>query len=314
MNPYVSLIIVGTVAVGVSAYFPFQVANKNLSLLATVFTSVFSLFFTYLITKTIVEKDYEQRMSLERNKYERKIRRLKKDYDTITLEKTIRDGTQTLIKNAVDYFKIENIKNEMGASAAIQNLQLDKYGQIIELLADFSLILPDYQENQQIVQQEIHHQIRIYEIDEKPFATFLRRILDKYMISVNKKMREKVDQNAVEGMKTCPRCAEKVLLKAQVCKHCSYEFKPAPVLTDMTSINPIERGKSLFRAGKYLESIQALTLAIDQNPNHASAYYARAIVYNKLGNYELAENDLIKASELGHKKAQELLKIKKRDR
>ncbi len=85
-----------------------------------------------------------------------------------------------------DYFKLENIKNEMGDSAAIQNLQLDKYGQIIELLAEFSMILPDVKENQEIVQEEINHQIIIYLIDENPFALFLQRIMDKYMIALKK--------------------------------------------------------------------------------------------------------------------------------
>ncbi|MCP4106611.1 MAG: hypothetical protein GY749_13925 [Desulfobacteraceae bacterium] len=142
-------------------YLPFQIPNRTAAIIATIFSCVFSLIITFLITKQWMEKEYEGKMRIMKDKYERKIRRLKKEHDTTTLEKTIRDGTQTLIKNALDYFKIENIKNEMGATAALQNLQLDKYGQIIELLADFSLILPDYQENQQIVKEEIDHQIDI---------------------------------------------------------------------------------------------------------------------------------------------------------
>ena len=219
MNIYTSLIILGSVAVGLSAYLPFQIPNKSVSFISTIFSSIFSLLITYIITRRYMEQEHEAAIKTLKERYDRKIRRLKKEHDTTTLEKTIRDGTQTLIKNALDYFKLENIKNEIGASAAIQNLQLDKYGQIIELLADFSLILPDFQENQLIVQREIDHQISIYETDERPFAIFMERILEKYQTTVDKKIREKNEQRTIESMKTSPRCAERVLFKARICKH-----------------------------------------------------------------------------------------------
>lgn len=312
MNIYARLIILGSIAVGLSAYLPFQIANRTLSIIATILSCVLSLLITFVITKKWMEREYEGKMRTLKDKYERKIRRLKKEHDTTTLEKTIRDGTQTLIKNALDYFKIENIKNEMGATAALQNLQLDKYGQIIELLADFSLILPDYQENQQIVKEEIDHQIEIYEIDEKPFAHFLQRILEKYVVTVNKKIREKVDQSILESMKTCPRCAERVLVKARICKHCGYEFKTIPKspVHNTVALDRVEKGKALFSAGKYQEAIDVLNSAIELKPNYAIAYYNRAMVYNKLGQNKMAENDLKEASYLGHKKAQELLNAK----
>jgi len=312
MNIYASLIVLGSVAVGLAAYLPFQIKNTAVSFIATILSSILSLLITFIITKRWLDDEYEGKMRLVKEKYERKIRRLKKEHDTTTLEKTIREGTQTLIKNALDYFKIENIKNEMGATAALQNLQLDKYGQIIELLADFSLILPDYQENQQIVQQEIVHQIAIYEVDEKPFALFLERIMQKYHVTVSKKIQEKVSESTLERMKPCPRCAEKVLLKAKVCKHCGYEFKgiaKTPV-HNTVAVDRVEKGKVLFNSGKYEEALDALNSAIDLKPNYAGAYYNRAIVYQKMGKAKQAEDDLKEASYLGHKKAQELLEVK----
>ncbi len=309
MNIYATLIILGSVAVGLSAYLPFQIPNRSVSFISTIFSSIFSLLVTFIITKRWMEQEYEEKIKTLEKRYERKIKRLKKEQDTITLEKTIREGTQTLIKNALDYFKLENIKNEIGSSAAIQNLQLDKYGQIIELLAEFSLILPDYQENRQIVQAEIDHQIDIYEVDEKPFALFLQRILEKYQVTVSKKIREKEDLSSIESMKPCPRCAERVLAKAKVCKHCGYEFKSvSKTLTHSTvALDRVEKGKSLFRNGQYDEALKVFNSAIELKPNYAIAYYNRAIVYNKLGDHKQAESDLKEACYLGHKKAQELL-------
>ncbi len=314
MSVYTQLILVGTVAAAFAAYVPFQVASNYVSMVLIILSTTLSLLITFLITKGWMEKIYEDKMQKLKEMYEIKIRGLKKEHDTTTLEKTIRDGTQTLIKNALDYFKLENIKNEMGDSAAIANLQLDKYGQIIELLADFSLILPDIRENREIVQQELNHQISIYQIDERPFAMFLRRIMDKYKVTVDKKIREKTDQNTLGILKTCPRCAERVLLKANVCKHCGYEFKMIPKTSahNTVALDRVEKGKKLFWAGDYDDALDALSSAIELKPNHASAYYNRAIVHYKLGDGEQAEKDLKEASYLGHKKAQELLNLRAR--
>lgn len=241
---------------------------------------------------------------------DKRIRRLKKEHDTTTLEKTIRDGTQTLIKNALDYFKIENIKNEIGTSAAIENLQLDKYGQIIELLADFSLILPDIKENQKIVEEEITHQIKIYQIDENPFAMFLERIMRKYLVTVNKKIKEKIEQEHMESMKICPQCAERILPKAKVCKHCGHKLHSIERLSSQNPILPdrIENGKNLYKSGLFKEAIKEFDTAIHDKADNAVAYYNRAVVHSKLGNREQARADLKEASNLGHKKAKELLK------
>ncbi len=307
---HISLMAVGLLAIGLFAYLSYQISS--IAFILTILTAIFSLLITFILTKRWLDDEHEVKIEVINDKFGRKIRRLKKEHDTTTLERTIRDGTRTLIKNALDYFKLENIKNEMGATAAIQNLQLDKYGQIIELLADFSLILPDIKENQEIVEQEIHHQIEIYEVDEKPFALFLSRIMDKYAITVQKKIREKVEQNLHETMKVCPRCAEKVLRKAHVCKHCGYEFKGVSKSpTDNTiALDRVEKGKELFRSGNFQGALDALNSAVELKPDYAVAYYNRAIVFNKLGDRKNAEKDLKEASYLGHKKAQELLKLK----
>ncbi|WP_207679375.1 tetratricopeptide repeat protein [Desulfonema magnum] len=256
-----------------------------------------------------MEKKYNEKISSLEKKHDIKISILKKEHDMTTLEKTIRDGTQTLIKNALDYFKLENIKNEMGESAAIENLQLDKYGQIIELLAEFSLILPDHEENKKIVQEEINHQITIYQVDERPFAVFLQRIMGKYIITLNKKLQEKADQRPLRMKKRCPKCAEDVLLEAKVCKHCGHEFKGISATSDHSKIasDRVKKGKKLYRSGKYREAIDVFSSAIELKPDSSAAYYNRAIVYYKIGNNQLAKNDLREASYLGHQRAKELL-------
>ncbi|NJL59073.1 MAG: tetratricopeptide repeat protein [Desulfobacteraceae bacterium] len=212
----------------------------------------------------------------------------------------------------MDYFKIENIKNESGASAAIQNLQLDKYGQIIELLADFSLILPDVKENKQIVEQEINHQIAIYDIDEKPFALFMKRIMDKYIVTVDKKIREKTDMDMVEAMKICPQCAEKVLPKAKICKHCGYSFEISAMSNSHKNIayEHLEKGKQFYTSGEYHKALEEFSIAIELKPDNGNAYYVRSLVHSKVGNHQEAENDLKEAASLGHKKAQEMLNAK----
>jgi tetratricopeptide (TPR) repeat protein len=308
MPLYYGLSVLGVTAVGLSALLSYRISITAFVL--TILAAISSLLITYIITRRVVEEEAEEKVKALEDRHNQRIRRLKKEHDTTTLEKTIRDGTRTLIKNALDYFKIENIKNEMRPSAAIQNLQLDKYGQIIELLADFSLILPDYQENQQIVEQEINHQIDIYKIDEKAFALFLQRIMDKYMVTVDKKIREKADMNMLESIKTCPRCAERVLLKATVCKHCGYEFKPAAKssVQGTLALDRVEKGKEFYRSGQIQAALNSLTGAIELKPNYAIAYYNRAIVYKKLGDLKQCEIDLRHAAYLGHKKAQEMLK------
>jgi len=312
MNIYLGLIIVGSVSVGLSAYLPFQIPNKYAAFVFTVLYTVVSLGTTFFITKRWMEKAYDEKIEDLKHWYENRIMGLKKEYDTTTLEKTIRDGTRTLIKNALDYFKIENIKNEIGASAAIQNLQLDKYGQIIELLADFSMILPDVKENKEIVEEEITHQITIYEIDEKPFSTFLQRIMDKYVITVDKKIKEKTELDSVENMKICPQCAEKVLPKAKVCKHCGYSFETLNTVNPHKNIplEHLEKGKQLYSVGEYQRALEEFTIAIELKSDYAMAYYARSLVNSKLNKAGEAEVDLKEAAYLGHKKAQELLNAK----
>jgi len=278
---------------------------------------IISLIITFIVTKREVEEKYDEKMISLKKKFGSKIRNLKREHDILTLEKTIRNGTRTLIKNAVEYFKIENIKNEMKNSAAIQNLQLDKYGQIVELLADFSLILPDYNENRQIVQKEINHQIEIYHMDEEPFAVFLQRIADKYNITVNKKIREKENENNPKETATCPRCAEKIPLNERVCKQCGYEFNVIPFVQRgnvtsgeelyKTGEDWVKKGYEQYREGKYEEAIRTFTIATFLNPDDGIAYYNRGIVYKRVKKESQALDDIKTAASLGHQKSQVIL-------
>jgi len=311
MNTYVGLIALGVIGVGISSSLPFLIPNPAISFITVILASVFTLLITFMVTRKWMEEDYQMKTLKLKEENDSRIRHIKKEHDTTTLEKTIRDGTQTLIKNALDYFKIENIKNEIGTSAAIENLQLDKYGQIIELLADFSLILPDVKENKKIVEEEIEHQIQIYRIDENPFALFLERIMKKYNVTVEKKIREKNDQEISERMKRCPQCAERIMPQAKVCKHCGFEIRPAGgrKIIPMPA-SPMERGKRFYKAGHYEDAIREFGAAIKERADNPEAYFNRAIVYNKIRKYKMAKADLEEASQLGHEKAQELLNAK----
>ncbi len=312
MHLYANLVILGLAGVLLSAYLSFQVLNPSVSFVSTVLAYVIVLLATFLLTKKDLDQKYGDLLKRIKRKYGQKIHKLKIDHDMTTLERTIRNGTQTLIKNAIDYFKIDNIKNEMGSTAAIQNLQLDKYGQIIELLADFSLILPDYEENRRIVQQEIHHQIDIYEIDEKPFALFLVRILEKYRVTFNKKLREREEQNGFGRMKTCPKCAEKVWPKAKVCRHCGHRFDDPPVLLPGASNGNrdlMRQGRLLFNEGKHKEAVDIYTKAIDADPEASQAYYNRGVIFLKSDNEVQGIEDLKAAACMGHKKATRLLEV-----
>ncbi|MFP4031454.1 MAG: tetratricopeptide repeat protein [Desulfococcaceae bacterium] len=226
MHIYANLVVLGLAGMALITFAAFQVFTPAITFLLSFFSFLVFLLVAFLNTKAWIEKEHLRKIQTIKDGYERKIRRIKNEYDTATLEKAIREGTNTLIKNAVDYLKIENIKKEMPPSAAIQNLQLDKYGQIIELLADFSLILPDYDENRRIVEREINHQIEIYEIDEKLFADFLKTILGKYHLTVTKKMRERLQLAAGRQSRLCPACKERIPVHSTDCRYCGHVLMP----------------------------------------------------------------------------------------
>ncbi|MDM8538134.1 zinc ribbon domain-containing protein, partial [Desulfobacterales bacterium HSG17] len=277
MQIYANLFLMGIIGIALLAFSFFQMINIYLSFTISVLVYIIFILITFINTRSWLTREHEKNINSLKEKYEGKIRSLKNEYDTAMLEKTIRNGTKTLIKNAVDYFKVENIKNEMPPSAAIQNLQLDKYGQIIELLADFSLILPDYDENRQIVLQEITHQIDIFLIDEKPFAEFLQTIMGKYLLTVNKKVREKIRQNVLKHMKACPNCSERVSNDARICKHCGHKFitPSEKEASHKKELGLIKKGYELYRTGKLEQAVKCFSLAIKMNPKADQAYYGR---------------------------------------
>ncbi|MEZ4528387.1 MAG: tetratricopeptide repeat protein [Desulfobacterales bacterium] len=310
MRAYSNLVILGITGIILLAFSTLRMLEPWLSFgLSAVFFVIF-LLITFANVRISLQREYEGEIQQLKETYEKKIRRLKHEHDTTTLEKTIRNGTKTLIKNAVDYFKIENIKNEMPPSAAIQNLQLDKYGQIIELLADFSLILPDYEENRQIVLQEIHHQIDIFQIDEKAFADFLRSIMDKYLLTVNKKIREKIRQNTLRQMKTCPNCYERIPVGAKICRHCSHSLTVSVKQRNSSFPKQEEwfrKGNALLSSGKTEEAIRCFSQVIRINPKAKEVYYARGVAYQKVDNDRMAMEDFKTAGSLGHAKARDSL-------
>ncbi len=70
----------------------------------------------------------------------------------------------------------------------------------------------------------------------------------------------------------------------------------------------MEKGGSLFKAGKYQDALSAYNSAIDIDPAHGPAYFNRSLVLNKLGDRDRALIDLKVAARFGHDKSQALLK------
>lgn len=313
MHVYANLAILGVSGIVLLGFQSLKLFDSPVAFALAAGCYLIFLAISFLNTRTWLEKEHDRKIQRLRETYERKIRRLKNEYDTATLEKTIRDGTRTLIKNAVDYFKIENIKKEMKPSAAIQNLQLDKYGQIIELLADFSLILPDYDENRRIVQQEINHQIEIYRIDESLFAEFLRTIMGKYLMTVNKKIRERI---ALEtpSLKLCPACSAKIPVRASVCRHCGYHLENtvnlvvrADTPSEETEADSIRKGMESFRQGQLADAAKHFSQAIETNPESADTLFRRGVVLEKMGDANGSLRDLREAARRGNEKARRRL-------
>jgi len=65
-----------------------------------------------------------------------------------------------------------------------------------------------------------------------------------------------------------------------------------------------EKGRHLTRDGRHREALEALNLAIDQNPGFAEAYFARGACHYALGSYRQAGDDLDAAALLGCRDAQ----------
>ena len=65
-----------------------------------------------------------------------------------------------------------------------------------------------------------------------------------------------------------------------------------------------EKGRRLTRNGSHREAIEALDLAIDQNPLYAEAYFVRGACHYTLGSYRQAGDDLDAAALLGCRDAQ----------
>jgi len=65
-----------------------------------------------------------------------------------------------------------------------------------------------------------------------------------------------------------------------------------------------EKGRRLTQDGRHREAIEALDMAIDQNPLYAEAYFVRGACHYKLGSYRQAGDDLDAAALLGCRDAQ----------
>ena len=63
--------------------------------------------------------------------------------------------------------------------------------------------------------------------------------------------------------------------------------------------NWFEKGHYLYVSKDYKGAIAAFSKVIEQNPEHAEAYYNRAVAYNELGDHQQAIRDFKIAANLG---------------
>ena len=88
---------------------------------------------------------------------------------------------------------------------------------------------------------------------------------------------------------------------------------PQPRIDSAATLNAtdlFEKGRKLYKSGNYQEAINAYTTAIELAPRYVLAYFNRAAAYHKLGNEKQMLINLKTSAKLGHRKAQELLKLK----
>jgi tetratricopeptide (TPR) repeat protein len=83
-----------------------------------------------------------------------------------------------------------------------------------------------------------------------------------------------------------------------------------PAGDKMTEEGWAKKGQELYQEGNLQGAVNAFASAIYLNPDYSIAYFNRGIIHSKMGNQKLAVIDLKTAAQLGHTKAQNLLKSK----
>ena len=76
------------------------------------------------------------------------------------------------------------------------------------------------------------------------------------------------------------------------------------LFSDSNGSDWYEKGRRLARHGNHREAIEALDLAIEEDPLNADAYFVRGASQYALGNYRDAGNNLDAAAILGCRDAQ----------
>jgi tetratricopeptide (TPR) repeat protein len=84
------------------------------------------------------------------------------------------------------------------------------------------------------------------------------------------------------------------------------------IASDKSSMKSwLKKGRKYYDSGEYKEALEAYTNAVDLDPQSATPYFNRGVVYGKLGNYQRALDDLKNAAKHGSLKAQACLRSKK---
>jgi tetratricopeptide (TPR) repeat protein len=138
----------------------------------------------------------------------------------------------------------------------------------------------------------------------------LKKIIDdKYQAKQLEDTRKKAEELVKENVRLKKEIevlakAKKRDTKAQAKKVKDYE----KIIRWLDAIEWFEKGHSAILAGRYSEAINAMTKAVEIQPDYARAYVVRGFVYNRLGNHQQAIADFKIAARLGNKDAQDFLR------
>lgn len=73
---------------------------------------------------------------------------------------------------------------------------------------------------------------------------------------------------------------------------------------DLNDRDWCQEGRRLIQNGRHREALEALDLAIAENPDYAEGYFVRGACHYALGNYRQAGDDMDAAALLGCRDAQ----------
>jgi tetratricopeptide (TPR) repeat protein len=130
--------------------------------------------------------------------------------------------------------------------------------------------------------------------------------MEKYLLTLNKKLKERTDLNQGGMDRRCPGCHNRIHPQARLCPHCGQHLgNGKPVKGGDWQ----QKGFDHYQMGNYHEALRVFSIFIDLNPNADQAYYNRGVVYYRLNKHAEAMEDFKRAAQLGNTKAQNALQM-----